>query len=325
LAKSQTVNAEVIKTKAARMPARRSEVDSKLPALMQTAVEQGPEGVAVLQELVKLKQQVDNEDARRAWHAAVALFQRDCPEIKKTKRGQHGMYAPLGKTLTAVRPHLAKHGLSVTWITRRYDNEPFPYKVCRLAHELGHVEEAECPIIIDEDAGKTREGNDTLNAMQKYGIADSYAERYSFEAVAGLAAEDDTDGGARAPAVEPPRRKSAPARASKQAPPQSDEEPPHPAETPAPAPAKGAQQTQAQIEVVEVSTRNGTNARGAWTKWTATDADGERYDTFSKSLGTYLECAAGTGELIEVIWEPPQRDGYGRKLIDIVIDEGPQE
>jgi hypothetical protein len=322
------------RTKPARMPTvrrgdaeamvlRSSNVDSMLPTLMAAAVEQGPEGVTVLQELVKLKQQVDREEARKAWFAAVARFQGECPELFKSKQGRFGPYAPLGRTLALARPHLAPNGLSATWVTRRYPDDPMPYKVCRLAHKLGHIEESECPIIVDEAAGRRADGVDTLNAMQRYGIADSYAERYSFEAVAGLAGIDDEDGSPAASAGPPePRRKSA----GKPAEPKPAEEPPHPAEQsrsgkPVPRPNENARGERARIEVVEVTERSGTTARGPWTKYTATDADGNRYDTFSDSFGVVLKAAAGTHELLDVLWAPPEREGYGRRILDILEPE----
>lgn len=287
---------EVVKTdKQARMPVKRPKGDVTPYGLIKSAVDQGA-GVDTLKELVALQERVSNEEARKAWHAAVARFQADCPELPRVKRGRFGKYAPLGHTLKIVRPHLSDNGLSVTWTTRRYDHHPYPYKVCQLAHELGHVKEAECPIIIDERAGQDRDGRETLNAMQKYGIADTYAERYSFEAVAGLSpAEDDTDGETT---VEQPRRKSAPA-----------DEPPHPAD------AETAGVTTVSVEVLEVRRKSGKSSRGPYTKYIAQCSDGNEYGTFKEDLGTILEAAAGQDETITIAW----KDGrYGRVAEDIL-------
>ncbi len=294
-------------------------------ALMLKALEH--DNVDTLKELVVLQERVSKEHARKAWHASVTAFQAACPEIPRTKKGRFGLYAPLGGTVALVRPHLSKQGLAATWVTRRYDDGA--WKVCRLAHELGHVEESLCPIIVDDTSGRKSTGEETLNAMQKYGIADSYAERYSFEAVCGLVsmeADEDGDGptgGAKRPQA-PRRRATAPAA------PSQDEGPPPPGENAKP-PAKpksgkkdmaerDAVDTSVTVQVEATQESTGTNSNGAWRKVAARCTDGQEYSTFSKSFAAILEAAAGEDEWLEIAWH---KGRFGNDIDDVNMCEAP--
>lgn len=288
-------------------------------ALMLKALEH--DNADTLRQLVELQQSVSREEARKAWHAAVSAFQNECPEIPKTKQGRFGKYAPLGGTLNIVRPFLSRHGLSVTWATRHVEGSPFPWKYCRLAHALGHVEESPCPIIVDERAGQDRDGRETLNEMQKYAIADSYAERYSFEAVTGLApAEADSDGEAPQSPQKPRRRSEASRPAARQ------DGPPPPGDHAAP-PSKGTTQKPASngnpaiVQVVSTEEFSGTSARGPWKKVVAACSDDNEYGTFSESFATILQAAEGEDdEWLSIKW----KDGkHGRDVVDVDMVEAP--
>jgi len=244
-----------------------------------------------------------------------------------------------------VRPILADHGLSATWTTQI--ESPYPYKVCKLAHELGHVESAACPIIIDENAGKTRDGDETLNSMQKYGIADTYAERYSFEAVCGLVSSEVSDTDGAASAVEQPKpttRRRAPSRPAKPAKPTPApaaraEDPPHTAENTQPPPAgtgsssppmsheAGADKGTVLVQAVSWKPLTGFKKNGdAWRKVIMMASDGLEYSTWSKSDGIILEAACPTedhaGEWLQIEWE---KGRYGPEVTLVDVAQGPPE
>lgn len=334
----EVVDASIV-TRPARMPARRRDVTEVKPQqLMELAIEKGEAGVEMLAKLIDLQERVSREEARKAWHAAMAAFQADCPPIPRTKKGRFGPYAPLGSTLPLVRPVLAQHGLSATWTTQI--ESPHPYKICKLSHELGHVEQAACPIIIDENAGQTSEGKETLNAMQKYGIADTYAERYSFEAVCGLVSSEagDTDGGSvvEQPKATPPKRRRAapskPAPAATHTTPGSagTEEPPHTADAaqdpPGDEPATTPTEGQSLVQAVSWTDLTGTNARGPWRKVILKASDGHEYSTFSKSNGIMMEAACPTedhaGEWLQIEWKNGR---YDRDVTKVDVAQGPPE
>lgn len=146
-------------------------------------------------------------------YAALAAFQAEAPEIKKTKRfGKEDekmsfMYASLDDVLEVVRPVTAKHGLSFSWEKGDDDSK----LVCVLYHEtysremeektetvtrtFGDSQEvALTPIITEKNVLRSmpvevaRKGD-----MKTIGNNSTYARRYTICEVLGLAAEEDKD------------------------------------------------------------------------------------------------------------------------------------
>jgi hypothetical protein len=163
-------------------------------SLIEKGLEHGAQ-VETMERLFALAKDVRAEQAREAWHEAVAKFQAECPELQKTKTatvvtrtgGKYQYkYAPLSSMMAAMRPALSAHGLTVTWSTRAIEGGKGTIAICRLAHERGHVEEAEFAVPVDPAA--------RMNPAQAMGSALTYARRYSMMTVLGVAPEDDDDG-----------------------------------------------------------------------------------------------------------------------------------
>jgi len=163
--------------------------------LLQKAVESNA-SIETLERLVALAKDVREVQAREAWHAAMAEFQRRCPPIKKTNTAQIATakgyyyeyrYAALDEIMETIRPLLGELGLSVSWSSRV---EPQRVVVsCRIAHALGYSEnsgEISMPVPDSQDRGGG-------NPSQRVGSALTYARRYSLLQVTGLAPEDDDD------------------------------------------------------------------------------------------------------------------------------------
>lgn len=163
-----------------------------VPGLITQAIEKGA-NIETLERLLALAKDVRDEDARAAWHEAMALFQSDVPDITKSKtahiRTRSGdrysyTYAPLQDLIAVVRPALAKHGLSVTFDTT-VESAQVRAK-CIVAHALGHTQTCEFIAPIDQNA--------RMNSSQAVGSASTYARRYAYLSALGLAPEDDDDG-----------------------------------------------------------------------------------------------------------------------------------
>lgn len=123
-------------------------------------------------------------------YKALAAAQKDFPPIDKSQTGDAGSYtykyADLANILAAVRPVLAKHGLSVTQPIRG------EYLHTVLAHESGETIESQVRI---GDPGKP----------QQYGSLLTYVRRYALIALLGVAAEEDTEArGVEAPVASAP-------------------------------------------------------------------------------------------------------------------------
>jgi hypothetical protein len=149
--------------------------------------------------------------------AALAAFQGECPEIKKTKQfGKDGdkmkfMYAPLDEFIAVVSPVTSKHGLSYTW----EEGKEKGTIVCALYHTTYEAE----PQIELETEEYTAEGDrrektarrsetrvwekNVLRSMpikvkregdmKTIGGDSTYARRYTLAEVLGVASEDDND------------------------------------------------------------------------------------------------------------------------------------
>ena len=179
-------------------------------ALIAQAIE-SKSGIETLERLVALALDVKAEQAREAWYASMAEFQRRCPPIKKTKRVNAGpysySYAPLDEILTTIQPVMGEVGLSVSWKTTEIGEKVSV--ACIIAHELGHTQESGAFIIPISSAQEQR----GPNAAQRVGIAISYAKRYSLLGIIGLAPEDDDDAGShgeRASRAEPEAARAEP-------------------------------------------------------------------------------------------------------------------
>lgn len=141
--------------------------------------------------------------------AALTKAQGEFGPIEKncTNNYTHTRYADLAAVLAAVRPALAKHGLAVvqqstcTWtddLTRGSVTV-----TTRLVHESGEQLLDECTVPVLPMA--RRKGEDGAEQFAKslspqaFGIAITYARRYSISALLGVAPEEEAegDGGAR--------------------------------------------------------------------------------------------------------------------------------
>lgn len=146
---------------------------------------------------------------------ALAAAQGEFSEITKSKTanvqhrggGSHSYnYADLAEVLSATRPHLSRHGLSVSWVFRPGDRQG--EVVTQLLHHSGKLES---PIPVFYDTGG-------VSAMQALGSALTYAKRYGLCGLIGVAAEDDDDGaGAGTPPRQEPRSNGSSKQESKPA------------------------------------------------------------------------------------------------------------
>ena len=176
-------------------------------ALISQALESNA-GIEMMERLVALAKDVREVQAKEAWYAAMAEFQRLCPPITKTATAKIQMrgggaysyrYAPLDAILAVIQPQLGPLGLSVSWRSRV---EPSQVIVsCRISHTLGHHEESgeiAMPIVQGDGTG--------ANPAQRVGIAATYAKRYALLGIIGMAPEDDDDAEGQEQPVAAPER-----------------------------------------------------------------------------------------------------------------------
>jgi hypothetical protein len=161
-------------------------------ALVSLALQQGAD-LDRLERLMNMQERWEQNEARKAFHKALASFKANPPEIVKDKLVSFGAgktaykHATLGQVASAVGAALADFGLSHRWNVEQLDGGMIKVS-CLLSHALGHSESVSMQSTADESGGK--------NKVQAIGSTVTYLERYTLLAATGVAAlEQDMDGG----------------------------------------------------------------------------------------------------------------------------------
>ncbi|MBX6334199.1 ERF family protein [Candidatus Saccharibacteria bacterium] len=147
--------------------------------------------VDVIERVVRLRQSLEADAARRAWQQALARAQAEMPVISRTRtariqsaRGAYSYdYTPLEDVVHVAGPVLTRHGFSWRW---DYEfGDAAVTATCYLSHGTGHTECAtfRCPVI-------TKEGGNAAHAVAS---ARTYAARYAFISVAGIVVGGEDD------------------------------------------------------------------------------------------------------------------------------------
>lgn len=160
--------------------------------MLQVAMERGAD-LDRLQQLMDLQQRWEQNEARKAYVAAMSTFKANPPEILKGKhvkfQTSKGITEYHHATLADVCAAATK-GLAVVWISHRWDVKQDAGKItvtCILTHAAGHSESVAMTTLADDSGGK--------NAIQAIGSAITYLQRYTLMAATGLAAAEMDDDG----------------------------------------------------------------------------------------------------------------------------------
>lgn len=159
--------------------------------LLELAVAQNLD-IDKLERLVAMKERYDREVARKEYFSALAQFQYDCPELRKTKgvkfkenEPDKYVYAPLGDIDRQIKKLLKDNGLTKTW--KIFDEAGKIKVVCIITHTQGHSEQTEMISEADMSGAK--------NPIQGKGSAIEYMKRYTLIGALGLTTTDsDIDG-----------------------------------------------------------------------------------------------------------------------------------
>ncbi|MEW8178577.1 MAG: ERF family protein [Candidatus Thiodiazotropha endolucinida] len=176
------------------------DMDSKQPVLMEPAgnpvpmtpanmlamaVQQGAD-LEKLEKLIQLEERWDKNNARKAYHAAVANFKRNPPKVIKDKvnKQYNSKYASKHSLVNTVNAELGKYGLNARWDIKQDDDAMITVS-CILTHELGHSESVTMKAPPDSSGSK--------NPIQQIKSTKTYLEIATFESVTGVAASDEGD------------------------------------------------------------------------------------------------------------------------------------
>lgn len=97
------------------------------------------ENTAAVEKMLELYERMESKRAEKAFNAALAAFQADCPEIVASSAiPNRGKYERFENIMHTIKPLLAKHGLSVTFTQSIVEGRIV--QTCRVKHVDGHSE-----------------------------------------------------------------------------------------------------------------------------------------------------------------------------------------
>lgn len=153
--------------------------------------------VAKLEALLKVKQEWEREEARKAFVVALAKFKEDPPTLTKNKRVYYEprdsnkpatdyRHATLDQVSAVIGKALSAVGISHRWDVKQH--EQTITVACVLTHTMGHSERVEIVGVPDASGSK--------NSIQAVGSTITYLQRYTLLAAAGVAVQGQDDDGA---------------------------------------------------------------------------------------------------------------------------------
>lgn len=171
---------------------KRFKEDDLLPAtqpdLIMTAI-QNKYQPEFIEKMMALQERFEKNEARKAYHKAMAAFKANPPKIDKDKAVSFGQgktsytHASLANVTEKINMALSGHGLSASWKTEQTNGTITV--TCSITHELGHSESTSLTASPDTSGSK--------NAIQAVGSTISYLQRYTILALTGLATSDMDD------------------------------------------------------------------------------------------------------------------------------------
>lgn len=145
-----------------------------------------------LAKLLELQEKWESNEAKKAYHRAMAAFKANPPKINKDKHVKFSTskgnmeynHASLANVTEKINSALSKVGLSASWMTKQ---NGVILVTCKITHLQGHSEETTLGANADDSGSK--------NSIQAIGSTITYLERYTLLALTGLATQDTDDDG----------------------------------------------------------------------------------------------------------------------------------
>lgn len=166
------------------------EIIEKSPAnLMKSPIEMASSLIeqkvdpAFVEKMLDLQIKFEENEAKKAFHKAMAEFKIDCPEIEKDMYNSQydSYYASLGKLVSTISPHMSKHGLSHDWKQDHIEDNKIKV-FFTVTHALGFSKTNSFSSPPD-DSGKK-------NPIQQMRSAITYLKSITFESGMGLASTE---------------------------------------------------------------------------------------------------------------------------------------
>jgi len=157
-------------------------------AMMQIALKGGAD-IGQLEKMLELQERWDANEAKKAYHLAMANFKASPPKINKDKtvafKATKYSHASLGNVTEKINAGLSEHGLSASWGTKQ--DQSGITVTCKITHKQGYSESTSLTALPDNSGAK--------NNIQSIGSTVSYLSRYTLLSLTGLATHDQDDDG----------------------------------------------------------------------------------------------------------------------------------
>ena len=159
-------------------------------AMIQLALSQGQD-LERLERLLELQIRYDENEAKKAYHQAMAKFKGNLPPVFKDKENKqyNSMYASESALLNTINPELSKYGLVADYDFPESGDPKFLKVSCVITHALGYSKTVTLPGPLDTSGSK--------NPLQQVKSTVTYLRKATFEAATGIATTDkkaDDDG-----------------------------------------------------------------------------------------------------------------------------------
>lgn len=157
-------------------------------ALAMRAVERGM-SLEMVERMLAVQERWEASQARKAYFDAFASFRKESIKVVRNVERTSGplkgtFYADLFAVVDAITAHLSKYRLSHSWqITR--DEPEWIEVTCSLRHALGYSESV--------SMGGPPDTADAKNPIQRRASTIKYLERYTLQAITGVAEQNDPD------------------------------------------------------------------------------------------------------------------------------------
>lgn len=163
-----------------------AQVEQTAPILaMVERVAMNPEAdMDKLERLLDMQERVLDREAEAEYNSAMSALQSELPAVNKSADGHNSKYAKFETINEAIRPHLAKHGFSISFRSNFPDGQLEVTGI--IAHKSGHREETTMRLPFDKSGSK--------NDVQAIGSSVSYGKRYVLCMLLNISTPDDDDG-----------------------------------------------------------------------------------------------------------------------------------
>ena len=145
-----------------------------------------------MRELIALKNAEQDREARLDFDRHFSAMQRDYEPVRRSTKGQFGVFADLNSILSAYGPILSAHGFSNSWEEEDIPEKSGWKRIWSLISGYGYTKRSkfDCPPAPAIDGG-----NKGANLIQLQAIQSSYGKRISFNMNAGvILTDEDRDG-----------------------------------------------------------------------------------------------------------------------------------